>query len=157
MRSPSRPTLSAAGFTLLEIMVVVTMIGLLCAIAVPAYRKLQRRSVNTLTSNELRVASGALEYYVTDKGIWPPDGDGGIPAELIGYLPPPDRWNKPTPIGGSWSWSINTDGAAAALRINNFTALDDQIAAIDQMIDNGDTSSGTLFRSGQSLIYVLQQ
>ncbi|MFA6961294.1 MAG: type II secretion system protein [Opitutaceae bacterium] len=145
------------GFTLLEIIVVVTIIGLLAAIAIPAYQKLKQRSANTAVNNDLRVASGALEYYVLDKGSWPPDGAGGWPNELIGYLPPPDRWNLPTPIGGTWSWAINTDNTLASLRINNFTATPSQVADLDKMNDDGDLTTGKLFTSGQSLIYVLEK
>lgn len=146
-----------SGFTLLEIIVIVTVIGLLCAIAIPAYGKLQQRSINTLLSNELRVASGALEYYVFDKGSWPPDGDGSWPAELTGYLPPPDRWHKPTPIGGTWAWALNTDDTVASLRINNYTVTAAQITAIDRMIDDGDPLAGKVMIAGHSLVYVLER
>jgi len=145
-----------AGFSLLEIIVVVTIIGILCSLAIPAYKKLLRHSTNTLMSNELRVASGALEYYAFDKGTWPPDGNGGWPTELTGYLPPPDRWSQPTPIGGTWAWALNSDNTAASLRINNYTISDDQVSDIDKLIDDGNSTSGNLFKSGQALVYVLQ-
>ncbi len=150
------PRLST-GFSLLEIMVVVTVLGIICSLAIPAYKKLIRHTTNSLMSNELRVASGALEYYSVDKGTWPPDGNGGWPSELSGYLPPPDCWNQPTPIGGTWSWALNTDNALASLRINNYTIPEDQVADIDKLIDDGDPASGNLFKSGRSLVYVLQR
>ncbi len=154
---PQHPTSRAiSGFSLLEIIVVVTVIGILCSLAIPAYKKLLRHSTNTLMSNELRVASGALEYYAFDKGTWPPDGKGGWPSELTGYLPPPDRWSQPTPIGGTWAWALNSDNTAASLRINNYTISDDQVADIDKLIDDGNSTSGNLFKSGQTLVYVLQ-
>lgn len=146
-----------AGFTLLELIVVVTIIGLLCAIAIPSYQKLKERSANTLVANELRVASAALEHYVFEQGDWPPDGAGSFPAELTGYLSPPERWNQTTPIGGSWAWALNNNNPVASLRINNYTAHNGQLASIDQIIDNNDLASGQLMISGQSLIYILQQ
>ena len=148
---------ASAGFTLIEIMIVVTVIGVLCALAIPAYKKLVRRSTNTLMSNELRVASGALEFYSIDKGTWPPDGNGGWPPELTGYLPPPDRWNQPTPIGGKWAWALNTDNTIASLRINDYTIPEDQVSDIDKLVDDGSVTTGMLFKSGQSLVYVLQR
>lgn len=138
-------------------MVVVTIIGLLCAIALPAFKKLRERSANTLLSNELRVASGALNYYVFEKGTWPPDGAGGWPSELTGYLPPPDRWNQPTPIGGTWSWALNVDNNLASLRITNHLAPASQVAKFDKMIDDGDPATGSLLASGQTLIYILEK
>jgi prepilin-type N-terminal cleavage/methylation domain-containing protein len=148
---------SRAAFSLLEIIVVVTVIGLLVSIALPAYGKLQKKSINTLMTNELRIASGALEYYVFDNGGWPPDGAGSWPTELTGYLPPPDRWNKPTPIGGTWAWALDTDEAAASLRINNFSAPVDQLTELDRMMDDGIPTTGNLLVTGTTLIYVLQK
>lgn len=157
MSFPNRRLFSQAGFSLIEIIVVVTIIGVLCGIALPAYQKLQRRSINTRMVNELRVAAGALEFYVTEKGGWPPDGAGAWPVELTGYLPPPDRWNKPTPIGGSWSWALDIEGAAAALRINNYTIETSQAQDLDGMLDDGNLGTGHLFTLEQSLVYVLQK
>jgi type II secretory pathway pseudopilin PulG len=157
MPFPKKRLFSAAGFSLIEIIVIVTIIGLLTAIAIPAYKKLQERSVNTLVFNEMRVASGALQYFVFEKGYWPPDGAGGWPPELLGYLPPPDRWHQPTPIGGTWAWSLNSDNTAASLRINNYTAPASQIAKIDELMDDGGIATGSLLTSGQTLIYVLEK
>ncbi|MDF3058452.1 MAG: pulG 1 [Rariglobus sp.] len=155
MRTPL--TRSCHGFTLVEIAVAVTIIGLLAAIAVPAYSKLKERSINTLMGNEIRAAAGALNYYAFEKGHWPPDGDGGWPSELTGYLPPPDRWNRPTPIGGNWMWSLNSDEAIASLRVNNYVIPQNQMVNLDRMIDNGDVGTGGLFVSGTALVYVLEK
>jgi prepilin-type N-terminal cleavage/methylation domain-containing protein len=148
---------SVAGFSLLEIIVAVTIIGLLSAIAIPAYKKLNERSVNTVVSNELRIASGALQYYAIEKGTWPPDGAGGWPHELTGYLPPPDRWSLPTPIGGTWAWALNTEDAVASLRINNHLASVSQVTNLDKMVDDGDLTTGALLVSGSTLVYVLEK
>jgi len=145
------------GFTLLEIMIAVTLIGILATLALPLYSKMHKKTNNTLMQNELRVASAALEIYTFENGGWPPDGSGGWPTEVLDYLPPPDRWNEPSPFGGSWAWSANSDGVAASLRINNFTATPEQIKTLDKTIDDGDPTSGILLSNGTSLIYVLEK
>ncbi|HSI08439.1 MAG: type II secretion system protein [Rariglobus sp.] len=157
MPTPQLRNRTVAGFTLVEICVAVSIIGLLCAICMPAYRKIKERSLNTLTTNELRIASGALEHFVLEKGYWPPDGAGSLPTDLNGYLPPPDRWYKPTPIGGTWAWSLNADGVAAALRIDNFVVPANQISSLDKMMDDGNPNTGNVIITGQSLLYVLEK
>jgi len=148
---------SAAGFTLVEIGVVVAVLGLLVAIAIPGYKKITERTTNTVMTNDFRAAAGALEHYVFEKGGWPPDGAGGWPAELTGYLPPPDRWTRPTPIGGTWSWALNTDDTVAALRISNFTIPTSQLLKLDAMIDDGSIETGTCFVAGTTLVYALEK
>ena len=149
--------LSQAGFTLLEISAAILVIGILTALALPAYYKMRQKSSNLLVINELRSASGALTFYVTEKGSWPPDGKGGWPSEMTGYLPPPDRWTQPTPIGGTWAWTLNSDETAASIRINDYTATMAQVLDLDRMIDDGNLTSGNVLSSGHSLVYVMER
>ena len=157
MNTPFLSSRCHAGFTLVEISVAVTILGLLAAVAIPVFGKLTKKSVNTLINNEFRVASTAVNHYHFENGSWPPDGAGGWPSELTGYLPPPDRWNQPTPIGGKWAWALNSDSATAALKINDYTVSSAQVLNLDQMIDDGALETGDLIVADTSLVYVLQK
>ncbi len=156
MKCLPRPR-NIAGFTLVEIGVVVAVLGLLVAIAIPGYKKITERATNTVMTNDFRAVTGALEHYSLEQGAWPPDGAGGWPTELTGYLPPPDRWNKPSPIGGTWSWSLNTDDTVAAVRITNFTVPTSQLRKLDSMIDDGSIETGICFVAGTTLVYALEK
>jgi prepilin-type N-terminal cleavage/methylation domain-containing protein len=148
---------ASKGFTLIEIMIAVVLIGLLAALAIPAFKHLTTRANDTLFINELRVASHSLERYALEKGDWPPDGGGGWPPEMEGYLPPPARWHQQTPLGGFWSWTRDNDGINAALRITGYTGGETRALRIDRMFDDGDLAAGYLQGTAANLVYVMQR
>lgn len=74
--SPSRasgvPT-HEAGFTLLELLVVMTIIGILAAIAVPALRDSPQRAREATLKEDLFALRSVIDQYHGDKGNYPAD------------------------------------------------------------------------------------
>ncbi|MDD3180244.1 MAG: prepilin-type N-terminal cleavage/methylation domain-containing protein [Opitutaceae bacterium] len=60
---------SAKGFTLVEIMIVVVIIGLLAAMAIPAFQKVRQSSQDKAVLNNARQLSAAADQYFLENGV----------------------------------------------------------------------------------------
>ncbi len=58
-----------SGFTLVEIMIVVVIIGLLAAMAIPAFQKVRANSQDKAVTNNLRQLSSAADQYFLENGV----------------------------------------------------------------------------------------
>jgi prepilin-type N-terminal cleavage/methylation domain-containing protein len=76
----------SAGFTLVEIMIVVAVIALLAAIATPNYQRARKRGQATRILNDLRTIDYALDRWAIENGK--SGTDSATIAELRTYLKP---------------------------------------------------------------------
>ena len=75
------------GFTLIELMIVVAIIGVLAAIAIPAYQDYTIRAQVAEGLNLAATAKNAISTYYTDRGNFPGNNaEAGIaePDEIVG-------------------------------------------------------------------------
>ena len=61
------------GFTLIELMIVIAIIIILAAVAIPNYLKMTSRARTAAIQSDLKALATALETYKTDWGAYPPD------------------------------------------------------------------------------------
>lgn len=84
-----RNRVSRRGFTLIELLIVIAIILILIAIALPNFLEAQMRAKVTKSNAEIRTLATALESYQTDyNGKYP------FPADEVGTWPSPlaDPW-----------------------------------------------------------------
>lgn len=62
------------GFTLIELLIVVAIIAILAAIAIPNFIEAQIRAKISRVKADMRTLAGALEAYRVDSPHYPPDG-----------------------------------------------------------------------------------
>jgi type IV pilus assembly protein PilE len=96
----------AAGFTLVELMVVITIATILTVIAVPAYTSQMRKSRRTEAKTALLDLAGREERYMATNGVYTSAGTA------LGY--PVDTWTTTTTSSGNYNIAVSNVVAATA-------------------------------------------
>jgi prepilin-type N-terminal cleavage/methylation domain-containing protein len=95
---------SKQGFTLVEIMIVVAIIGLLAAIAIPSFMRARQNTQTNTCINNLRLIDGAKDQWSLESGV--AVGAAVAEADIAGYL----KNGVPTcPIGAA-AYTIDVIG-----------------------------------------------
>jgi prepilin-type N-terminal cleavage/methylation domain-containing protein len=91
-----------SGFTLVEIMIVVAIIGLLAAIAIPNFVKARSTSQQNACINNLRQMDGAMEEYALENKL--SSSATYSLANLLPYIKLSSGGNLPTcPANGTYT------------------------------------------------------
>ncbi len=98
------------GFTLMELMIVIVIIGVLAAIGVPAYRNYVTEAREAACKANIRTISTAFRMCYAEKGSYPHDDNGKLPISLADYVSNIDAIAK-CPADGS-AYTIASSGVA---------------------------------------------
>ena len=88
------------GFTIVELLIVIVVIGVLAAISIVAYNGVTAKARDAQRAQDMKIIAKALEMYYVDNGEFPASqcGSGGRPA-----CPDPKKENS--------SWATTADGS----------------------------------------------
>jgi prepilin-type N-terminal cleavage/methylation domain-containing protein len=157
-RRATPPVGHAMGFTLIEILIVVVILGLLASIVIAQFTGVTVDAARTAFANNGRIFTEAAKRYELDYGIYPNAAPGELPPGFGDYITA-HQWTGSTPVGGIWDSGVNAFGVAASLGVffpssdpNNDDAY---MLEFDEMFDDGNLDTGMFRKMSETRYYFI--
>jgi len=142
-----------SGFSILELAIVVSIISIMAAMAVPTFQNILNQARLNNLANDLRVHSYAINNHAMQVGRYPDSHQtkGSYIMGMEDILSP--RWVDRSPVGGYFTWVYNQPNSSqpeegflqvVAGSQSPFNISHEEIIKLDRKIDDGDAADGRL-------------
>ena len=149
-----------AGFTLVEILIVVVILGILAAIVIPQFANASDNARQAAFKANLHHLITAGQLYLQKYGELPAQEAGAaLPAPLIAELPTTSEFPLRTAIGGYWHVGYFADVKRYGVGIwwpTDETSVYGIVQKVDADIDDGNDATGDFqVRDGSRYYWML--
>jgi general secretion pathway protein G len=123
------------GFTIVELLIVIVVIGILAALVITTYNGIQQKGRNTERTTDIKAIQGQLEAYYAQNGRYPTQTDlGATSANNVTFIQAnmkgldKEALRDPKAAGGDFSLGSGATGVANEYQ---YRATDDAGGACD--------------------------
>ena len=155
-----------SAFTLVELAVVVTIISILAALAMPAFKLIKERTQVSALENDLRQYEQVFEIYELKNTKFPPTEStaGVIPVGMDGLIS--EAWVLPSPVGGVYRW-VNDNASPDPKNHKTYIEIvgtveqpimieASRLHKLDREMDDGNLSTGRIQIFGSNIIFYIR-
>jgi general secretion pathway protein G len=129
---PSPRSRGSRGFTLIELMIVVSILLILISIAVPQYRSSVKRARESVLRQDLFTMRSVISQYTLDKQKMPQSGDDLVQAGYLKQIP-----TDPITSQSNWNWHTADEGTIMSPDEQDQGGIDDVYSSSNDIGTDG--------------------
>ena len=129
---PYRRSRRSRGFTLIELMIVVSILLILISIAVPQYRSSVKRARESVLRQDLFTMRSVISQYTLDKQKMPQSADDLVQAGYLKQIP-----TDPITTQSNWTWHTADEGTIMSPDEQDEGGIDDVYSSSNEIGTDG--------------------